>query len=79
MKHPVPKQKKSVVRSKRQYGAFARRVKTSLMGMTNLTMCPQCKEMKLQHFVCPTCGTYNDREVIKTERKSSRSIRKIKA
>ena len=29
--------------------------------------CPQCHNPKLPHHVCPTCGTYNGREVIKIE------------
>ncbi len=79
MKHPVPKQKKSVIRSKQQYGAFARRVKTQLAGMTNLTACPQCREMKLQHHACPTCGTYNGRQVIKMDQPKRRTVRTVKA
>ncbi|MEV6525439.1 50S ribosomal protein L32 [Longispora sp. NPDC051575] len=26
--------------------------------------CPQCKSDKLPHAVCPTCGTYNGRQVV---------------
>jgi len=29
--------------------------------------CPHCKEPKLQHHVCKSCGQYNGREVIKLE------------
>ena len=27
--------------------------------------CPQCHSPKQPHHACPTCGTYNGREVIK--------------
>ncbi len=27
----------------------------------NLTPCPQCKALKLQHTACPACGAYKDR------------------
>lgn len=27
--------------------------------------CPQCHEAKLPHRVCPSCGFYKNREVIK--------------
>jgi large subunit ribosomal protein L32 len=26
--------------------------------------CPQCHSPKLSHHVCPTCGTYDGREII---------------
>jgi large subunit ribosomal protein L32 len=29
-----------------------------------LTACPQCREPKLPHVACPTCGTYNKRQVL---------------
>jgi large subunit ribosomal protein L32 len=29
--------------------------------------CPQCKAPKLPHRVCPNCGSYRGREVIKTD------------
>lgn len=28
--------------------------------------CPQCHEVKMPHRVCPACGYYKNREVIKT-------------
>ena len=32
-----------------------------------LDYCPQCNSPKLPHHVCPVCGNYADREVIKVE------------
>ena len=29
-----------------------------------LASCKRCKQAKLPHVACPTCGTYNDRQVI---------------
>ena len=29
--------------------------------------CPQCHSPKLPHHVCPTCGSYAGREVVKIE------------
>lgn len=31
--------------------------------------CPQCHQPKLPHRVCPNCGYYKNREVLKVEAK----------
>ncbi|RLA82386.1 MAG: 50S ribosomal protein L32 [Deltaproteobacteria bacterium] len=33
----------------------------------NLVPCPQCREPKLPHHVCPNCGTYKGRKVLEVE------------
>lgn len=30
----------------------------------DLNECPECKEMKLSHRACPSCGTYNGNKVL---------------
>lgn len=30
----------------------------------NMTACPNCSEMKLNHRVCSNCGFYKDRVVV---------------
>ena len=32
------------------------------------SLCPQCKETKLPHRVCPKCGTYKGREITPIEK-----------
>jgi large subunit ribosomal protein L32 len=32
-----------------------------------LNECPRCHSPRLPHRVCPTCGTYDGREVIRQE------------
>jgi len=34
--------------------------------------CPQCREPKLPHRVCPNCGYYGTRQVIDMEAKEER-------
>ncbi len=36
----------------------------------SLVLCPSCREPKLPHHACPSCGTYRGREVIEIEAES---------
>lgn len=58
---PLPKKKHS---KKRQGGRSAH------FGLRPLSLvqCPQCRSARLPHRVCPTCGYYNGREVVPTDR-----------
>lgn len=56
----VPKKKKS--KSRRDM----RRSHDSIK-MPNVVYCSQCHEPVLPHHVCPECGTYNGRVIVKTE------------
>lgn len=33
-------------------------------SVANLSVCPECKEPKMPHKVCMSCGTYNGRKVL---------------
>lgn len=56
----LPKRKKSKARS-------GKRLSHNAVKPPATEECPQCHNPKLPHHVCPTCGTYNGREVIKME------------
>jgi large subunit ribosomal protein L32 len=60
---------------KRKY-AKARRGKRRShikLALPTLDVCPQCHSPKLAHHVCPTCGSYNNMQVmeIKAPKKKS--------
>jgi large subunit ribosomal protein L32 len=35
----------------------------------NLGQCPECKEMKMPHRVCPSCGIYNGTRILEVVEK----------
>src|SRR5439155_122922 len=57
---PLPKRRHSVTRGRK------RRTHYKLPPPTR-SVCPQCREVKLPHRVCPHCGYYKGREIVATE------------
>ena len=57
----VPKNRTSAARRDK------RSASNSKMRVPGLSVCPQCHEPKLAHRVCPNCGYYNGKEVIKVD------------
>ncbi len=56
----VPKSKKS--KSKRDMRRSHDHAK-----LPNVSTCPQCHEPVLPHHICPECGSYRGKTIIKTE------------
>ena len=42
-------------------------------GKVTLVECPQCHEMKLPHKVCKSCGNYDGKKVVETEKKEKKA------
>jgi len=57
---PLPKRRHSVTRGRK------RRTHYKLAKPTRST-CPQCREIKQPHHVCPHCGYYKGREIVSVE------------
>ena len=57
----VPKTKVSKARRDK------RRSSVWKLEAPSLSKCTQCGELKMPHRVCPVCGYYKGREVIKVE------------
>lgn len=55
-------------RSSKQRGRQRRAANVSLEA-PNLVKCPQCHELIVSHTVCPVCGYYKNKEVLKIESK----------
>jgi len=57
----VPKRRQSRARTRKRKAVWLN------IPKPNIIECPQCHEPKLNHRVCPSCGYYKNREVIKSE------------
>ncbi|MFQ5900140.1 MAG: 50S ribosomal protein L32 [Thermodesulfobacteriota bacterium] len=57
---PNPKRRHSKTRRNK------RRTHDSLSSPP-ISLCPQCKDPKPPHHICPNCGTYRGKEVVKIE------------
>ena len=57
----VPKNRTSAARRDK------RRAFNSKKRVPGLSVCPPCHEPKVGHRVCPNCGYYNGKEVIKVD------------
>ena len=60
----VPKRRSSKQRRNKRKSANWKIAAPTMME------CPQCHTMKLTHRLCGTCGYYNGRQVINTEKKA---------
>lgn len=57
---PNPKRRHSKTRRDK------RRTHDALKAV-NFVKCQKCGEFKLSHRICPSCGHYNEREIIRIE------------
>ena len=63
---PVPKKRHSNIRQgKRRFSNYR-------LSAKNLSKFPQCGSPTLPHFACPTCGTYEGRQVVKIKVKKGK-------
>jgi len=77
-KRPTPKKKQAKSQSSSRYKAFQNKARKRLMNSVKTNICPKCKEVKLQHTACPTCGEYKGRKVLNMEKQVDK-ITKVKA
>ncbi|MDD4909932.1 MAG: 50S ribosomal protein L32 [Candidatus Omnitrophica bacterium] len=66
---PLPKRRHSVQRGRK------RRTHWKLKAAST-SVCPQCKQPKLPHKVCGTCGHYGGREAVAIKTKAEKKEKK---
>lgn len=67
----LPKRRHSIGRGRRRRTHWK-------VSVPQTVICPQCKQNKLPHHVCPVCGYYKGREVLKIETVEERKKRQEK-
>ena len=65
----LPTQKRSKSRQKRRQYQYR-------LKKIYLSICPKCKKPKRSHQVCPFCGTYMNKEIIKPESETKKNRKK---
>jgi large subunit ribosomal protein L32 len=71
----------SVPKKKRTSGSKKRRRSHLALAKIKTVLCLRCKRPKLPHKVCAFCGTYKDKEVLKSklDKKEEKKLAKQKA
>ena len=71
----------SVPKKKRTRGSKKRRASHFALKKVKTVLCKKCQRPKLPHVVCAFCGTYKDREVLKSklDKKEEKKLAKQKA
>lgn len=67
----LPKRRHSITRGRKRRTHWK-------INLAQAVVCPQCKKEKLPHRICPFCGFYKGREIIKIETIAERKKRKEK-
>ncbi|MFA6410127.1 MAG: 50S ribosomal protein L32 [Candidatus Buchananbacteria bacterium] len=65
---PVPAKRRSRSRGRRNRAHDA-------LTKKNLIKCPKCKKATMPHRVCPFCGSYQGKEVIKPKTKKKKETK----
>ena len=65
----LPKRRHSIGRGRRRRTHWK-------IDIAQTVICLQCKQAKLSHRICTSCGYYNGREVIKIETLQERKNRR---
>ncbi|MDR2682151.1 MAG: 50S ribosomal protein L32 [Holosporaceae bacterium] len=55
---------------KKKISKSRRDMRRSHLALTavNSVLCPNCKDSKLPHHMCSTCGMYNGKQILKDKR-----------
>ena len=71
----------SVPPKRRASSSKRRRASHFALKKVRYNLCPKCKKPKMPHAVCASCGTYKNREILKSklDKKELKKLNKQKA
>jgi large subunit ribosomal protein L32 len=71
----------SVPPKRRASSSKRRRASHFALKKVKYNLCPKCKKPKMPHTVCSSCGTYKNREILKSklDKKELKKLNKRKA
>jgi len=71
----------SVPAKRRASSSKRRRAAHFALKKVKYNLCPKCKKPKMPHAVCANCGTYKNREILKSklDKKELKKLSKQKA
>ncbi len=78
-KHPVPKRRSTSTRGGRRYSTWKSKELKRLTNQARTVNCQKCKQPRLPHTACPTCGYYRGRVVLDLAAKDAKKVQKVKA
>lgn len=63
----------AVPKKKRTKGSVGKRRSHHGLDPVQLSKCPKCNQATRPHTACPNCGTYKNREVLKSDISSKKT------
>jgi len=67
----VPKKKTARSASKVRHSHYVQKNQKRLLNTAHVVSCSQCGAAKQSHRVCPECGTYKGRDILKKQKQEA--------
>lgn len=75
----VPKQKSTKTRTHRRFRTWVRKEGVRIENTLKLVKCTNCGEKIKAHNVCPSCGYYKGKQMVKSKSKVVTTTKKVTA
>jgi len=69
-----PRKKRSIAKKHQNRNMWMTKQMKKLAKRTNIVTCKNCKQPKLSHRVCKSCGFYGDKQLLTIKTKKAEQI-----